>query len=151
REARFRASLLLGHCVAPSDFIADFFEHSTGWIYLCSLPNERNSGRPAQICGRGDGARARLDELVIHKWDKDGHGTFFCVNTLAPKQMRRSKETVQEIVCLHADIDFGKIDMAPDAVLARLGQLGCLPSKVIHSGHGYHVYYLLNEAIPTTP
>src|SRR5262249_60586237 len=30
-----------------------------------------------------------------------------------------------------------KIDISPDVVLERLGQLPRLPSKVIHSGHGY--------------
>src|SRR5262245_32877010 len=65
-----------GHLpVKPSDFIADFFNASTGSIYLCSLPNDRNGGRPAEICGRGEGAR--LDELVLHHWDKNDRGTFF--------------------------------------------------------------------------
>jgi len=134
--------------MTPSDFIADFFRFSTGSIYLCSLPNERGKGRPAEICGRGDGAR--LDELIIHRWDRKDRGTFFAVNTLKPRQAVRSKETVFEIVCLHADLDLDKIDMKADAVLKRLGQLACLPSKVIHSGHGYHCYWLLNEALPAT-
>jgi AAA domain-containing protein len=134
--------------VTPSTFIADFFGASTGSIYLCSLSNDRNSGRPAEICGRGDSAR--LDELVLHRWDRPDRGTFFCVNTVTSGQARRSKETVFEIVCLHADLDFDVIDVKPDAVLKRLGQLTCLPSKVIHSGHGYHCYWLLNEALTAT-
>src|SRR5262249_40991429 len=42
-------------------------------------------------------------------------------------------------------------DMTPDAVLHQLNQLEFLPSKVVASGHGYHVYWLLTEAIPATP
>jgi len=135
--------------MSASAFIADFFSTSTGSIYLCSLPNERATGKPAELVGRGAGAR--LDDLVAYQWDRKDRGTFFCVNTLVPRQARRAKETIHEIVCLHADLDLERIDMAPDAVLARINQLRCLPSKVIHSGHGYHLYYLFNEAMPATP
>ena len=133
----------------PSDFIADFFSASTGPIYFCSLPNERNGGRPAEICGRGGGDR--LDELVLHHWDKPDRGTFFCINTVQPGQARRAKETVFEITCLHADVDFAKIDMTPDAALHEMGELEFLPSKVVASAHGYHAYWLLSEAMPATP
>jgi hypothetical protein len=133
----------------PSDFLADFFNASTGSIYLCSLPNDRNGGRPAEICGRGDGAR--LDELVLQQWDRKDRGTFFAVNTLRPGQARRAKETVHEITCLHADLDLDKIDATRDVILARLDQLPYPPSKIVHSGHGLHVYFLLSEALPATP
>ena len=131
----------------PSDFIADFFGVTEGSIYFCSLPNERGKGPTAEVCGRGNGAR--LDDLV-NSWDRKDRGTFFCVNTLKPRQSRRSKETVHEITCLHADIDFSKIDLGRDAVLAQLAGLPCLPSKIVNSGHGFHVYWLLNEALPAT-
>jgi hypothetical protein len=134
--------------MSASDFLADFFSASTGSLYLCSLPNDRGTGTPAEICGRG--ASAQLDEIVA-QWDRPGRGTFFCVNTLTPRQSRRSKETVHEITCLHADVDFDKIDLASDDVLARLGQLLCLPSKVVRSGHGFHCYWLLTEALRATP
>jgi len=48
--------------MSVSTFIADFFSASTGSIYICSLPNDRGTGQPAEICGRGSGAR--LDDLV---------------------------------------------------------------------------------------
>jgi AAA domain-containing protein/DNA primase RepB-like protein len=135
--------------MTPADFIADFFKHSTGAIYLCSLPNERGGGRPAEICGRGDSAR--LDTLVLQTWDKKDRGTFFCVNALTPGQARRSKETVSEITCLHADLDFSKIDMTPDTVLRQLQTLEYPPSKIVSSGHGLHCYWLLTEALAATP
>jgi hypothetical protein len=132
----------------PSNFLADHFRDTTGSLYLCSLPNERGAGKPAEICGRGDAER--LDTL-IHSWDRNDRGTFFCVNTVTPRQSRRAKETVYELVCLHADLDLEKIDATPDEVLARLGQIPCLPSKVIHSGHGYHCYWTLREPEQATP
>ena len=135
--------------MAPADFIADFFKHSTGSIYLCSLPNERNGGRPAEICGRGSGDR--LNVLVLQTWDRKDRGTFFCINTVTPGQARRSKETVHEITCLHCDIDFSKIDAAPDTILCQLQGLEYTPSKIIHSGHGFHCYWLLTEALTATP
>jgi len=134
--------------MSVSAFIADFFSASTGSIYICSLPNDRGTGQTAEICGRGSGAR--LDDLV-GCWDRKDRGTFFCINTVAPRQSRRSKETIHEIVCLHADLDLDKIDMSSDVVLKRLGQLPCLPSKVIHSGHGYHCYWVLAESERATP
>ena len=130
--------------MSVSAFIADFFSVSTGSIYLCSLPNEHGIGKPAELVGRGGGTR--LDDLVQHEWDRKDRGTFFCINTVTPRQSRRSKETIHEIVCLHADLDLDKIDISPDVVLKRLGQLPCLPSKVIHSGHGYHCYWVLAES-----
>ena len=132
----------------PSDFIADFFSGTEGSIYLCSLPNERSKGKPAEACGRGDGTR--LDDLV-NGWDRKDRGSFFCINTVKPRQSRRSKETVHEIVCLHADIDFGKIDLDRSAILAQLNSLPHLPSKIVSSGHGLHAYWLFAEALPATP
>jgi hypothetical protein len=131
-----------------SSFIADFFSASAGSIYLCSLPNERNGGQVAELCGRGGGVR--LDDLV-HQWDRKDRGTFFCVSTLVPKQSKRCKDTVFEITCLHADIDFAKIDVSPEVAERRLGELLRLPSKVVHSGHGLHAYWLFSEALPATP
>jgi hypothetical protein len=135
--------------MTPAEFITNFFQHSAGSIYLCSLPNERNGGRPAEICGRGDGSR--LDTLVLQTWDRADRGSFFCVNTLTPGQARRSKETVHEIVCLHVDIDFAKINTPPDAVLVQLLALEYPPSEIVRSGHGLHGYWILTESLAVTP
>jgi hypothetical protein len=113
------------------------------------LPNERDGGRPAEICGRGDGGR--LNTLVLQTWDRRDRGTFFCVNTVTPGQARRSKETVHEVTCLHCDLDFSKIDTAPDTVLQQLRALEYPPSKIVRSGHGLHGYWLLREPPAATP
>jgi hypothetical protein len=132
-----------------SQFIAHFFSASTGSIYLCSLPNVRNNGKPAEICGRGDGVR--LDELIHQRWDRNDRGSFFCVNTVRPGQTRRAKETIHEIVGLHADVDLKSVDATAEEVERKLGELLLLPSYVIFSGHGYHAYWLLREAVGATP
>jgi hypothetical protein len=132
----------------PSSFLGDFFRDAEGSIFVCSLSNEKKGGqRPFELCGRGDAAL--LDEKV-QRWDLEDRGTYFCVATLTPNQATRRKETVHQVVCLHADIDLKDTDLPPEAVLAQLRQLQCLPSKVIHSGHGYHCYWLLNEPLAAT-
>jgi hypothetical protein len=132
-----------------SEFIAHYFSASSGSVFLTSLANVRNNGKPAEICGRGDGAR--LDELIHQRWDRNDRGSFFCVNTLRPGQNRRAKETVFEIVALHADVDLKSVDATAEEVERKLGELLLLPSYVIFSGHGYHAYWLLREAVEATP
>jgi len=134
--------------MSASKFLANFFAASTGSVYACSLPNERDVGTPAEICGRGDWTR--LDDLV-GQWDRPGRGTFFCVNTIMPRQARRAKETVAEIVALHADVDFDKISATPQEAETKLSQLLLLPSYLVASGNGLHAYWLLREAAAATP
>src|SRR5262249_14947477 len=139
----------LSRCaMSASKFLANFFAASTGSVYACSLPNERDVGTPAEICGRGDWTR--LDDLV-GQWDRPGRGTFFCVNTIMPRQARRAKETVAEIVALHADVDFDKISATPQEAETKLSQLLLLPSYLVASGNGLHAYWLLREAAAATP
>ncbi len=52
---------------------------------------------------------------------------------------------------LHADIDFKNVDLPPDEIKRKLGQLRLLPTIVVSSGHGLHAYWLLREAIIATP
>jgi hypothetical protein len=133
----------------PSEFLSDFFEYSAGSVFITSLANERGTGKAAVAAGRGDWAR--LDELVLQKWSKPDRGTFFCPNTIVPGQATRSKETVCEITSLYVDLDHAKIDITPDAILRVLETLEYPPSKVVNSGHGFHAYWLLTEALPVSP
>jgi len=132
----------------PSEFLSDFFKYSAGAIFITSLANERGAGRAAAACGR---RWDRIDELVLQKWSKPDRGTYFCVATITPGQAVRSKDTVHEICCLHCDIDHDKVDATPDAIRRTLETLKYPPSKVIASGHGFHAYWLLSEALPVSP
>ena len=87
----------------------------------------------------------------MQKHDLAGRGTFFCVNTVQPKQSRRAKETVAEIVALHADIDLDKVALPADEVRRRISQLQMPPTWVVFSGHGFHLYWVLTEALDATP
>jgi hypothetical protein len=135
----------------PSEFLSDFFRFSEAAIFVCSLPNEHNGGRPAAVSVCGDWDRSRLDELTLQKWDRPDRGMFFCVNPIVPGQPTRSRDTIAEIVTLHVDIDHDKVDMAPDDILRVLQALELPPSKIVHSGHGFHAYWLFNEALPVSP
>jgi hypothetical protein len=134
--------------VQPSDFIAEFFAHTEGSFYFCSLANERKNGaRTFELAGRGGGVL--LDDK-IHRWDLKDRGTFFCVNTITPNQSKRSRETIHQIGCLHADLDLRNIDLEPDGVLACLDTFPLAPSMVINSGHGFHAYWILTEGLDAT-
>jgi hypothetical protein len=87
----------------------------------------------------------------VQKHDLAGRGTFFCGNTVQPKQSRRAKETVAEIVALHADIDLDKVALPADEVRRRVAQLQVPPTWVVVSGHGFHLYWVLTEALDATP
>jgi hypothetical protein len=131
-----------------SRFLSEFFAVSAGSIFICSLPNERGTNSESKLAGRGD--FSRIDEFV-RKHDRTNYGVFFCVNTLQPRQACRSKQTISEIVALHADIDLDKVDAIAEEIERKLGQLLLLPSFVVSSGHGFHCYWVLHEAAEATP
>jgi hypothetical protein len=137
--------------MSASEFLAAFFDAtSSASIYVCSLFNESDNGQSgeAKLVGRGDFARI---DAFVQKHDLAGRGTFFCVNTVKPKQSRRAKETVAEIVALHADVDLDKVTLPADEVRRRVAQLQMSPTWVVFSGHGFHLYWALTEALDATP
>jgi hypothetical protein len=135
--------------MTAGQFLEAFFAASTGSIFVCSLPNDRDaaSNGEAKLVGRGDFSRI---DAFAKKCDIAGRGLFFAVNALIPGETRRSKDAIGEITCLHADIDLDKIDATRDEVERKLGQLLLLPSYVVSSGHGYHCYWVLTEAAEAT-
>ena len=130
-------------------FIADVFGPSTrDPIFLCSLFNaDAGGGEPRFVTTRC------LEDIsgFAHKYDRARRGVYYAVNTLKPNARRRAKETISEINCLHADIDFKGVTAAPDEIRRTLGQLLYPPSIVNCSGHGLHALWLFKEAIPATP
>jgi P4 family phage/plasmid primase-like protien len=117
-------------------------------VFVTSLGNDKNGDeRPRQVVTR--------DALHItrfcRKWDRAGRGLFVCVATLRANETRRAKETLSEIVGLHADIDLKSIDLTTGTVLEKLDQARLVPSFVVFSGGGLHAYWLFREAITVTP
>lgn len=134
-----------------ADFIARLFGPvSEQRVYLASLPNkEDGKGEPGE---RHVITRELPDiERFMRKWDRPKRALYFCVGTVQRDARRRAKDTIAEIILLHAEIDCKDVDLAPDEITRKLGELRLLPTIVIASGHGCHVYWLLREAILATP
>ena len=134
-------------------FLADVFGSSTTCpVFICSLING-----DAREGSAGAGERfvtTRILEYIAafaRKWDIARRGVYWCVSTVARDARRRAKETLAELNCLHADIDFKDLDENPTTVRRVLAGLRCPPSIVTASGNGLHPLWLFKEALAATP
>src|SRR5262249_14850024 len=96
----------------------------------------------------------RIPEYIsgfARKWDTQRRGVFWCVGTLTRDARRRAKETLAELNCLHADLDFKDLREGHETGRGVLAILRYPPSMVIASGHGLHLLWLFKEAIAATP
>ena len=130
-------------------FLAALFKRSAAPVFVTSLANDRAATRripPRSVVTRdGD-----LVDRFVAKWDQPERGLFFCVATLRPGITRRAKENLDEIVCLHADLDAKHIAATPEEIQEVLSSAP-LPSLAVSSGHGLHLYWRLQQALPATP
>jgi hypothetical protein len=136
---------------AAARFIADVFASSTdNPVYLCSL---KNMDAPDNEPGERHVATRKIADIeaFVHKWDRKHRGLYFCVSTLANGATKRSKTTAAELTGLHCDIDFKNIEATPDQIRQTLRELFLLPSRIVHSGNGFHCYWHFREALPATP
>jgi hypothetical protein len=117
-------------------------------IYVCSLPNPGEPGRPHE-CIADD---PRVIEAFAEREDKPGRGVYDCVSPLKPGARNRSLETVDKVTKLHFDIDAKDVVEELDTVDERLASLPLPPTEVRNSGHGRHVDFVLKEpADPSDP
>jgi putative DNA primase/helicase len=135
-----------------ADFIVNLFGNSTGRVFLSTLPNPELKGTPA---GEPDERHVwtRNREQIgafVAKWNRPGRATYLAVSTFQRGATIRCKDTVQELIALHADIDFHATVESPEAILQIVEQLRPPPSLVIHSGHGLHLYWVFKESIAAT-
>jgi hypothetical protein len=130
-----------------SDFLREVFQHSEGDVWLGSLCNDSTTGGGEKHLASRD-----MEEIdaFVEQWDRPGRGMYFCVGTVRPG-LRRAKDSIQEIVLLHADIDQKDIAIGRDEVVRRLNELPYPPSVIVDSGRGVHAYWLLREAMECTP
>src|SRR6516165_5025002 len=135
-----------------ADFIVDLFGNSSGRVFLSTLPNPELKGTPA---GEPDErhiwtrSREQIGAFVA-KWNRPGRATYLAVSTFQRDAASRCKDTVQELISLHADIDFHGTVESAEEIAQIVEQLAPPPSLVIHSGHGLHLYWLFNEPIAAT-
>jgi hypothetical protein len=128
--------------------VAMFGPHKTGRVCVTSLPNIKN-GKPdgAPIYTRS--SKQIIDFIARH--DRPGFGCFVCVNPIKDKATRRAEKTVIQIVCAHTDIDFSQVEETPEEIEGAIANLPWPPSRVHHSGHGLHLYWLLQTAVEASP
>jgi hypothetical protein len=116
-----------------------FGPHPNGRVHIASLPNIPNPD------GKTDGhINTRSEKTItnfIARHDRAGFGCFVCVNLIKDRANRRAEETVTEIVCAHADIDFNKVEETPEEIERIALGLPWPPSRVNHSGHGLHLFW----------
>ena len=135
-----------------ADFIGDLFGNSNGRVFLSTLPNPELKGTPA---GEPDErhiwtrSREQIGAFVA-KWNRPGRAVYLAVSTFQRDTTSRCKDTVQELIALHADIDFRGTVENPEEILRIVERLTLAPSLVIHSGHGLHLYWVFNAPIPAT-
>jgi hypothetical protein len=72
-----------------------------------------------------------------------GWGAYFAVGLRKPGLSRWKRGGAAEVVALPAF--YADIDDATDAALLKLRGARLPPSVIVHSGGGYHAYWLLNE------
>ena len=92
------------------------------------------------------GKITEADWEEISNWNKTYH-IYFGVNP-RPLSKGKKQEDIRDLVCLWADVD-GKdfVGGGKDAALKSISDFPLPPSIIVDSGHGYHCYWLLEEAI----
>jgi hypothetical protein len=132
----------------PGNFLARLYgPTTTGRLWLSNLPNTPG-GKPGE---RRLLTRDIADiRTFVARHDQPGRATYFCASPIRAGETWRNKHTVGELALLHADLDCKSIVEDPDAIRRVLAQLPLQPTAIVYSGHGYHVYFGLTEALEAT-
>ena len=116
-------------------------------IEVWSLPN---------VQGGGSTHRERVHnnvelEKFIARYDHPGRALYHTVAKLKDG-MTRSKEAVETVCFIWADIDFkDHPDVLPEEIRRRVEAIPTKPTLVVFSGHGLHLYWRLNEPENAAP
>jgi phage/plasmid-associated DNA primase len=133
--------------VQALEFLKALFGHTDQTIFLQTLANDGadpdEGPNKRHLMSRDGDAIVRF----VAKHDRARRGLFVCVSTVAEGARTRSKETVRESICLHADLDFKGIAEDEPAIWAAIDRLEAPPSLVVRSGGGLHLYWLFREPV----
>lgn len=89
-----------------------------------------------------------VDWREVKQRNQDGFDVYFNV---CPREGKKAgKQGVIEVTALWCDLDGRDFPGGKEEALSRISQLptNLAPSVIIDSGHGYHVYWLLDQPIP---
>jgi len=85
-----------------------------------------------------------VEEVIEYSQKNDNYDLYFGV---APRK-RNSYDVVSRLTCVYADIDgIGKDNQTEDTLSDRVATFPVKPSYVVNSGHGLHVYWLLEHDV----
>jgi hypothetical protein len=115
-------------------------------VEVCSLPN-----KPGGITHRERVTSGTELDKFIAGYDHPGRALYFTVAKLRDG-MTRSRDAVEAVYFLWAEVDFkDHPDIAPEEIRRRLDAMPMRATFTVFSGHGFHVYWQLNEAEDATP
>ena len=131
--------------------IASLLSGTQGLIFINSLLNEwSDDGSEERHVVSRDPQRLLK---FIRKWDIPGRAVYFCVGTIRkpgtkpvppkPGSLRR-KENIGEMAFASSDVDLKDLDLTRDEALDAINTLELAPSVIVWSGHGFHLYWLLD-------
>jgi hypothetical protein len=115
--------------------------------YIASFPNVPGTGRIRELFYNNDATGMEEAAAFARREDRPGYSVFDAVNLYRDDATRRNAETVAALICMHADVDLKDLTEDRKLVQQRILSLPCLPSAVIDSGHGFHVYYFFREPV----
>jgi hypothetical protein len=120
-------------------FLGELFRRSQSPVFIISMGKVPTDNRTI-VTREKDAVRE-----FIRKWDQPGRALFYCLTTVTPFTR------LDALTCLHADLDFRGIDASREWIERAIEALPLRPQLVVFSGHGFHLYWLLREALAFTP
>jgi RepB DNA-primase from phage plasmid len=117
--------------------------HSSARLTFTAIHPSGKSPTPSRHIALNDRA-ALLDTLHrLSDTNQMGWGAYFAVGLRQPGLSRWKRGGAAEVVALPAF--YTDIDDSTDAALVKLHGARLPPSVIVHSGGGYHAYWLLDE------
>ena len=125
--------------------IAALLSGTEGHVFVNSLLNEWTDDGSDERRHVGRHPKNLIN--FIKRNDRPGRSVYFCIGTLKESKSRRVKENVREMAFAHADVDLKHLDgVTREEALEAIGALKLPPSVIVWSGHGIHLYWLLDAA-----
>ncbi len=119
-----------------SSFLSRIFHETKGLIEIRCLPSR------AQLFSRDMGEIERFIESHMNE------NVFFGVCTR--RTTSGTESDVLEVPCLWADLDFKDYPGGRAEAETVMGKFPLKPSIIVSSGHGFHLYWILNKPIQPT-
>ena len=129
--------------VLPS-MIAALLSGTQGKIFLSSVLNEEEWTDDGSDERHVIGRQPKNLIKFIEKWDKPGRSVFFGVGTIQKSKTQRIKENIEAMAFASSDVDLKDLGLTRDEVMAAIDTLKLPPSVIVWSGHGFHLYWLLD-------